>query len=122
MFKKNFQIIALYIFNISLFAQENDNIPQKDIDKPEENILPQEKDKKEVLIEKEGENKDKTENDKNSEDSIQQEEELKEEEIKDPDFDDNVDMSLFNINKARNFFAVSPFGIGFNGLLFSKVF
>ena len=120
MFKKNFQIIALYIFNISLFAQENDNIPQKDIDKPEENILPQEKDKKEVLIEKEGENKDKTENDKNSEDSIQQEEELKEEEIKDPDFDDNVDMSLFNINKARNFFAVSPFGIGFNGLLFSK--
>lgn len=125
MFKKIFQIIALYIFNISLFAQENDNIPQKDIDKPEENILPQEKDKKEVLIEKEGENKDKTENDKNSEDSIQQEEELKEEElkeeeIKDPDFDDNVDMSLFNINKARNFFAVSPFGIGFNGLLFSK--
>jgi hypothetical protein len=120
MFKKIFQIIALYIFNISLFAQENDNIPQKDIDKPEENILPQEKDKKEVLIEKEGENKDKTENDKNSEDSIQQEEELKEEEIKDPDFDDNVDMSLFNINKARNFFAVSPLGIGFNGLLFSK--
>lgn len=125
MFKKIFQIIALYIFNISLFAQENDNIPQKDIDKPEENILPQEKDKKEVLIEKEGENKDKTENDKNSEDSIQQEEELKEEELKeeenkDPDFDDNVDMSLFNINKARNFFAVSPFGIGFNGLLFSK--
>lgn len=132
MFKKNFQIIALYIFNISLFAQENDNIPQKDIDKPEENILPQEKDKKEVLIEKEGENKDKTENDKNSEDSIQQEEELKEEAIKEPDFDDNeeaikepdfddnVDMSLFNINTARNFFAVSPLGIGFNGLLFSK--
>ena len=120
MFKKNFQIIALYIFNISLFAQENDNIPQKDIDKPEENILPQEKDKKEDLIEKEGENKDKTENDKNSEDSIQQEEDLKEEEIKEPDFDDNVDMSLFNKNKARNFFAVSPLGIGFNGLLFSN--
>ena len=123
MFKKNFQIIALYIFNISLFAQENDNIPQKDVDKP--NILHQEKDKKEDLIEKELENKDKTENDKNSEDSIQQEEDLKEEdlkeeEIKDPDFDDNVDMSLFNKNKARNFFAVSPLGIGFNGLLFSN--
>ena len=118
MFKKIFQIIALYIFNISLFAQENDNIPQKDVDKP--NILPQEKDKKEDLIEKEGENKDKTDNDKNSEDSIQQEEDLKEEEIKEPDFDDNVDMSLFNKNKARNFFAVSPLGIGFNGLLFSN--
>ena len=118
MFKKIFQIIALYIFNISLFAQENDNIPQKDIDKSEENILPQEK--KEDLIEKEGENKDKTENDKNSEDSIQQEEDLKEEEIKEPDFDDNVDMSLFNKNKARNFFVVSPLGIGFNGLLYSK--
>ena len=118
MFKKIFQIIALYIFNISLFAQENDNISQKDIDKSEENILPQEK--KEDLIEKEGENKDKTENDKNSEDSIQQEEDLKEEEIKEPDFDDNVDMSLFNKNKARNFFAVSPLGIGFNGLLFSN--
>ena len=120
MFKKFFQIIALYIFNISLFAQENDNISQKDIDKSEENILPQEKDKKEDLIEKEGENKDKTENDKNSEDSIQQEEDLKEEELKEPDFDDNVDMSLFNKNKARNFFAVSPLGIGFNGLLFSN--
>ena len=118
MFKKIFQIIALYIFNISLFAQENDNISQKDIDKSEENILPQEK--KEDLIEKEGENKDKTENDKNSEDSIQQEEDLKEEELKEPDFDDNVDMSLFNKNKARNFFAVSPLGIGFNGLLFSN--
>ena len=118
MFKKIFQIIALYIFNISLFAQGNDNIPQKDIDKSEENILPQEK--KEDLIEKEGENKEKTENDKNSEDSIQQEEDLKEEEIKEPDFDDNVDMSLFNKNKARNFFAVSPLGIGFNGLLFSE--
>lgn len=118
MFKKIFQIIALYIFNISLFAQENDNIPQKDVDKP--NILPQKKDKKEDLIEKEGENKDKTENDKNSEDSIQQEEDLKEEEIKEPDFDDNVDMSLFNKNKARNFFVVSPLGIGFNGLLYSK--
>lgn len=118
MFKKIFQIIALYIFNISLFAQENDNIPQKDIDKSEENILPQEK--KEDLIEKKGENKDKTENDKNSEDSIQQEEDLKEEEIKEPDFDDNVDMSLFNKNKARNFFVVSPLGIGFNGLLYSK--
>lgn len=118
MFKKIFQIIALYIFNISLFAQENDNIPQKDVDKPEENILPQEK--KEDLIEKEVENKEKTENDKNSEDSIQQEEDLKEEEIKEPDFDDNVDMSLFNKNKARNFFAVSPLGIGFNGLLFSN--
>ena len=118
MFKKIFQIIALYIFNISLFAQENDNIPQKDIDKSEENILPQEK--KEDLIEKEGENKEKTENDKNSEDSIQQEEDLKEEELKEPDFDDNVDMSLFNKNKARNFFAVSPLGIGFNGLLFSN--
>lgn len=123
MFKKNFQIIALYIFNISLFAQENDNISQKDIDKSEENILPQEK--KEDLIEKEGENKDKTENDKNFEDSIQQEEDLKEEDlkeekIKEPDFDDNVDMSLFNKNKARNFFAVSPLGIGFNGLLFSN--
>ena len=118
MFKKIFQIIALYIFNISLFAQENDNIPQKDINKSEENILPQEK--KEDLIEKEGENKEKTENDKNSEDSIQQEEDLKEEEIKEPDFDDNVDMSLFNKNKARNFFAVSPLGIGFNGLLFSE--
>ena len=116
MFKKIFQIIALYIFNISIFAQENDNIPQKDVDKP--NILPQEK--KEDLIEKEGENKDKTENDKNSEDSIQQEEDLKEEEIKEPDFDDNVDMSLFNKNKARNFFVVSPLGIGFNGLLYSK--
>ena len=116
MFKKIFQIIALYIFNISLFAQENDNIPQKDVDRP--NILPQEK--KEDLIEKEGENKDKTENDKNSEDSIQQEEDLKEEEIKEPDFDDNVDMSLFNKNKARNFFVVSPLGIGFNGLLYSK--
>ena len=104
MFKKIFQIIALYIFNISIFAQENDNIPQKDVDKP--NILPQEK--KEDLIEKEGENKDKTENDKNSEDSIE------------PDFDDNVDMSLFNKNKARNFFVVSPLGIGFNGLLYSK--
>lgn len=118
MFKKIFQIIALYIFNISLFAQENDNISPKDIDKSEENILPQEK--KEDLIEKEGENKDKTENDKNSEDSIQQEEDLKEEEIKEPDFDDNVDMSLFNKNKARNFFVVSPLGIGFNGLLYSK--
>ena len=118
MFKKNFQIIALYIFNISLFAQENDNISQKDIDKSEENILPQEK--KEDLIEKEVENKEKTENDKNSEDSIQQEEDLKEEELKEPDFDDNVDMSLFNKNKARNFFAVSPLGIGFNGLLFSN--
>ena len=118
MFKKIFQIIALYIFNISIFAQENDNIPQKDVDKPEGNILPQEK--KEDLIEKEGENKEKTENDKNSEDSIQQEEDLKEEEIKEPDFDDNVDMSLFNKNKARNFFAVSPLGIGFNGLLFSN--
>ena len=118
MFKKIFQIIALYIFNISLFAQENDNISQKDIDKSEENILPQEK--KEDLIEKEGENKEKTENDKNSEDSIQQEEDLKEEELKEPDFDDNVDMSLFNKNKARNFFAVSPLGIGFNGLLFSN--
>lgn len=118
MFKKIFQIIALYIFNISLFAQENDNIPQKDIDKP--NILPQGKDKKEDLIEKEVENKEKTENDKNSEDSIQQEEDLKEEEIKEPDFDDNVDMSLFNKNKARNFFVVSPLGIGFNGLLYSK--
>ena len=118
MFKKIFQIIALYIFNISLFAQENDNISPKDIDKPEENILPQEK--KEDLIEKEIENKEKTENDKNSEDSIQQEEDLKEEEIKEPDFDDNVDMSLFNKNKARNFFAVSPLGIGFNGLLFSN--
>ena len=118
MFKKIFQIIALYIFNISLFAQENDNISPKDIDKSEENILPQEK--KEDLIEKEGENKDKTENDKNSEDSIQQEEDLKEEELKEPDFDDNVDMSLFNKNKARNFFAVSPLGIGFNGLLYSK--
>ena len=116
MFKKIFQIIALYIFNISIFAQENDNIPQKDVDKP--NILPQEK--KEDLIEKEGENKEKTENDKNSEDSIQQEEDLKEEELKEPDFDDNVDMSLFNKNKARNFFAVSPLGIGFNGLLFSN--
>ena len=116
MFKKIFQIIALYIFNISIFAQENDNIPQKDVDKP--NILPQEK--KEDLIEKEGENKDKTENDKNSEDSIQQEEDLKEEEIKEPDFDDNVDMSLFNKNTTRNFFAVSPLGIGFNGLLFSN--
>ena len=116
MFKKIFQIIALYIFNISIFAQENDNIPQKDVDKP--NILPQEK--KEDLIEKEVENKDKTENDKNFEDSIQQEEDLKEEEIKEPDFDDNVDMSLFNKNKARNFFAVSPLGIGFNGLLYSK--
>ena len=116
MFKKFFQIIVLYIFNISLFAQENDNISQKDVDKP--NILPQEK--KEDLIEKEGENKDKTENDKNFEDSIQQEEDLKEEEIKEPDFDDNVDMSLFNKNKARNFFAVSPLGIGFNGLLFSN--
>ena len=116
MFKKIFQIIALYIFNISLFAQENDNIPQKDVDKP--NILPQEK--KEDLIEKEVENKEKTENDKNSEDSIQQEEDLKEEELKEPDFDDNVDMSLFNKNKARNFFAVSPLGIGFNGLLFSN--
>ena len=120
MFKKFFQIIALYIFNISLFAQENDNIPQKDINKPEENILPQEKDKKEDLIEKEGENKEKTENDKNSEDSIQQEEDLKEEELKEPDFDDNVDMSLFNKNKARNFFVVSPLGIGFNGFLYSK--
>lgn len=118
MFKKIFQIIALYIFNISLFAQENDNISQKDIDKPEENILPQEK--KEDLIEKEVENKEKTENDKNFEDSIQQEEDLKEEEIKEPDFDDNVDMSLFNKNKARNFFAVSPLGIGFNGFLYSK--
>ena len=118
MFKKIFQIIALYIFNISLFAQENDNISPKDIDKSEENILPQEK--KEDLIEKEGENKDKTENDKNSEDSIQQEEDLKEEEIKEPDFDDNVDMSLFNKNKARNFFVVSPLGIGFNGFLYSK--
>ena len=118
MFKKIFQIIALYIFNISLFAQENDNIPQRDIDKSEENILPQEK--KEDLIEKEVENKEKTENDKNSEDSIQQEEDLKEEELKEPDFDDNVDMSLFNKNKARNFFAVSPLGIGFNGLLFSN--
>ena len=118
MFKKIFQIIALYIFNISLFAQENDNIHQKDVDR--HNILPQEKDKKEDLIEKEGENKDKTENDKNSEDSIQQEEDLKEEEIKEPDFDDNVDMSLFNKNKARNFFVVSPLGIGFNGLLYSK--
>jgi len=118
MFKKIFQIIALYIFNISLFAQENDNISQKDADKPEENILPQEK--KEDLIEKEGENKEKTENDKNSEDSIQQEEDLKEEEIKEPDFDDNVDMSLFNKNKAKNFFVMSPWGIGFNGLLFSK--
>ena len=118
MFKKIFQIIALYIFNISLFAQENDNIPQKDVDKPEGNILPQEK--KEDLIEKEVENKEKTENDKNSEDSIQQEEDLKEEELKEPDFDDNVDMSLFNKNKARNFFAVSPLGIGFNGLLFSN--
>lgn len=118
MFKKIFQIIALYIFNISLFAQENDNISQKDIDKSEENILPQEK--KEDLIEKEVENKDKTENDKNFEDSIQQEEDLKEEEIKEPDFDDNVDMSLFNKNKARNFFVVSPLGIGFNGLLYSK--
>ena len=118
MFKKIFQIIALYIFNISLFAQENDNISQKDIDKSEENILPQEK--KEDLIEKEVENKEKTENDKNSEDSIQQEEDLKEEELKEPDFDDNVDMSLFNKNKARNFFAVSPLGIGFNGLLFSN--
>ena len=78
MFKKIFQIIALYIFNISIFAQENDNIPQKDVDKP--NILPQEK--KEDLIEKEVENKDKTENDKNFEDSIQQEEDLKEEEKK----------------------------------------
>ena len=29
-------------------------------------------------------------------------------------------MSLFNKNKARNFFAVSPLGIGFNGLLFSE--
>lgn len=116
MFKKIFQIIALYIFNISIFAQENDNIPQKDVDKP--NILPQEK--KEDLIEKEVENKDKTENDKNFEDSIQQEEDLKEEEIKEPDFDDNVDMSLFNKNKARNFFVVSPLGIGFNGLLYSK--
>ena len=116
MFKKIFQIIALYIFNISIFAQENDNIPQKDVDKP--NILPQEK--KEDLIEKEVENKDKTENDKNFEDSIQQEEDLKEEELKEPDFDDNVDMSLFNKNKARNFFAVSPLGIGFNGLLFSN--
>ena len=29
-------------------------------------------------------------------------------------------MSLFNKNKARNFFAVSPLGIGFNGLLFSN--
>ena len=120
MFKKIFQIIALYIFNISLFAQENDNIPQKDADKPEENILPQGKDKKEDLIEKKGENKEKTENDKNSEDSIQQEEDLKEEEIKEPDFDDNVDMSLFNKNKARNFFVMSPWGIGFNGLLFSN--
>ena len=120
MFKKFFQIIALYIFNISLFAQENDNIPQKDIDKPEENILPQEKDKKEDLIEKEGENKDKTENDKNSEDSIQQDEDLNDEEIKESDFDDNVDMSLFNKNKARNFFVVSPLGIGFNGFLYSK--
>ena len=118
MFKKIFQIIALYIFNISLFAQEDDNISQKDIDKSEENILPQEK--KEDLIEKEGENKDKTENDKNSEDSIQQEEDLKEEEIKEPDFDDNVDMNLFNKNKARNFFVVSPLGIGFNGFLYSK--
>ena len=118
MFKKIFQIIALYIFNISIFAQENDNIPQKDVDNP--NILSQEKDKKEDLIEKEGENKDKTENDKNSEDSIQQEEDLKEEEIKEPDFDDNVDMSLFNKNKARNFFVMSPWGIGFNGLLFSE--
>lgn len=120
MFKKFFQIIALYIFNISLFAQENDNIPQKDINKPEENILPQEKDKKEDLIEKEGENKDKTENDKNSEDSIQQDEDLNDEEIKESDFDDNVDMSLFNKNKARNFFVVSPLGIGFNGFLYSK--
>ena len=120
MFKKIFQIIALYIFNISIFAQENDNIPQKDIDKPEENILPQEKDKKEDLIEKEGENKDKTENDKNSEDSIQQDEDLNDEEIKESDFDDNVDMSLFNKNKARNFFVVSPLGIGFNGFLYSK--
>ena len=120
MFKKFFQIIALYIFNISIFAQENDNIPQKDIDKPEENILPQEKDKKEDLIEKEGENKDKTENDKNSEDSIQQDEDLNDEEIKESDFDDNVDMSLFNKNKARNFFVVSPLGIGFNGFLYSK--
>ena len=120
MFKKFFQIIALYIFNISLFAQENDNIPQKDIDKPEENILPQEKDKKEDLIEKEGENKDKTENDKNSEDSIQQDEDLNDEGIKESDFDDNVDMSLFNKNKARNFFVVSPLGIGFNGFLYSK--
>ena len=118
MFKKIFQIITLYIFNISLFAQENNNISPKDIDKPEENILPQEK--KEDLIEKEGENKEKTENDKNFEDSIQQEEDLKEKEIKEPDFDDNVDMSLFNKNKARNFFAVSPLGIGFNGLLFSE--
>ena len=118
MFKKIFQIIALYIFNISLFAQENDNISQKDIDKSEENILPQEK--KEDLIEKEVENKEKTENDKNSEDSIQQEEDLKEEELKEPDFDDNVDMSLFNKNKARNFFVMSPWGIGFNGLLFSN--
>ena len=118
MFKKIFQIIALYIFNISLFAQENDNIPQKDVDKPEGNILPQEK--KEDLIEKEGENKDKTENDKNSEDSIQQDEDLNDEEIKESDFDDNVDMSLFNKNKARNFFVVSPLGIGFNGLLYSK--
>ena len=120
MFKKFFQIIALYIFNISLFAQENDNIPQKDINKPEENILPQEKDKKEDLIEKEGENKDKTENDKNSEDSIQQDEDLNDEGIKESDFDDNVDMSLFNKNKARNFFVVSPLGIGFNGFLYSK--
>ena len=120
MFKKFFQIIALYIFNISLFAQENDNISQKDVDKPEENILPQEKDKKEDLIEKEGENKDKTENDKNSEDSIQQDEDLNDEEIKESDFDDNVDMSLFNKNKARNFFVVSPLGIGFNGFLYSK--
>lgn len=120
MFKKIFQIIILYIFNISLFAQEKDNIPQKDVDKSEENILPQEKDKKEDLIEKEVENKDQTENNKNFEDSIQQEEELKEEEIKDPDFDDNVDMNLFNKNKVRNFFIVSPWGIGFNGLLFSK--
>ena len=120
MFKKKFQIIILYIFNISLFAQENDNISPKDINKSEENILPQEKDKKEDLIEKEVENKDQTENNKNFEDSIQQEEELKEEEIKDPDFDDNVDMNLFNKNKVRNFFIVSPWGIGFNGLLFSK--
>lgn len=116
MFKKIFQVI--FLFNISLLAQEDKDYME--VDNSKENKIPQEKESKINSTEKESEKQENAENEETSENSMQQEEDLQNEKFKESDFDDNVDISLFNKNKARNFFVVSPFGIGLNGLLFSK--